>query len=204
MEQLRFRLPRKETRTTAGQQNKDHSHSRSRLQRHDESHMGTTSRCTHRKKIEAYPDAQYRSRPGRSALDAATVKILSLETSKISFNVILLADNDAYDRIISPISSIACQSTGMPAEAEQIHTSVLLNTKYRLKTSYGITTNHYAGNNTNPLQGQGQGSGNSPACWNAVSSPMWKALEKLSPLRFTTTTPDQATTTSTQGVAFTQ
>jgi hypothetical protein len=159
----------------------------------------------HTEKIEAYPDAQYGSRPGRSAIDAATVKILSLETSKISFNVILLADNDAsacYDRIISPISSIACQSTGMPAAAEQIHTSVLLNTKYRLKTSYGITANHYAGDATNPLQGQGQGSGNSPACWNAVSSPMWKALEKLSPLRFTTTTPDQETTTSTQGVAF--
>ncbi len=159
----------------------------------------------HSEKIEAYPDSQYGSRPGRSAIDAATVKILSLETSKILFNVILLADNDAsacYDRIISPISSIACQSTGMPAAAEQLHTNVLLQTKYRLKTSYGITAQHYDGNEDDPLQGQGQGSGNAPACWNAVSSPMWKALAKISPLRFTTSTPDQTITTSTQGVAF--
>ena len=138
-------------------------------------------------------------------MDAATIKTLIFEISKTTRNTLCLMDNDAtacYDRIICSLSSIACQRMGMPKSAEHMHNSVLLKTKYHLKTAYGITKRSYTSLPNNPLQGQGQGSGNSPACWNAISTPMWKALEKLTPLQFTTTTPDQSTSTSTQGVAF--
>jgi len=159
----------------------------------------------HCERLGVYPDSQYGSRPGRSAMDAATVKVLTFETSKVTRNALCLMDNDAvacYDRIITPISSLACQRSGMPKPMEHLHNSILLQTKYHIKTSFGTSKQTYTSTLNSPLQGQGQGSGNAPACWNATSSPMWTALRHLSPLQFTTTTPDKSITTSTQGVAF--
>ena len=114
-------------------------------------------------------------------------------------------DNDAtacYDRIISALSSIACQRIGMPKAAEQCHNNTLINMQFTVKTGFGISSEKYSSSPIDPLQGQGQGSGNTPSCWGAVSTPMWTALQKISPHRFFTISPDNTNETSTQGVAF--
>ena len=160
---------------------------------------------TQAEKLQAYPDAQYGGRQGRSAIDAVTIKRLAFEYSIVTRNPMLLMDNDAtacYDCIITPISSICCQQLGMTTLAEDAHNDILLKLKYHIKTAYSISPDFYQGTHDNPLQGQGQGSGNAPSCWNATSAPMWHALRKLSNLQYTTMTPDHSVTMATQGVAF--
>lgn len=116
-----------------------------------------------------------------------------------------LVDKNAmacYDCMICPITSIACQRLGMPASAEQLHDDVLLHTKYHIKTAHGISDNFYSSNDTQLHQGQGQGSGNAPSCWNATSTPMWTTLSELSPSEFCTFNPSFTNQTSTQGISF--
>ncbi len=100
------------------------------------------------------------------------------------------------------VSSIACQRLGMPPIAKHLHTEILRQNRYCLKTAYRISTNHYSHTEDLPLQGQGQGSGNAASSWNAVNAPMWHGHRHICPFSLTTTTPDRNTTTNTQGVAF--
>ena len=116
-----------------------------------------------------------------------------------------LIDNDAaacYNRIITNIAAIACQCLEMPLNAEHLHSSILLHNKYHVKTAHGTSDETYQSNPTDPLQGQGQGSGNAPSTWNAVSAPMWTTLANLTPLSYTTINPRGTNVTTTQGIAF--
>ena len=155
--------------------------------------------------LNAYPDSQYGSRPGRSSIDAVTVKFLAFEYTKTTKSSMCMMDNDAtacYDRIISLAASLACQCIGMATPLEHLHNEILLRNRYHVKTAYGISDEFYHHTNELPLQGQGQGSGNAPSSWNAVSSPMWTSLRSLHAADFLTTTPDGSITTASQGIAF--
>ena len=114
-------------------------------------------------------------------------------------------ENDAaacFDRIVTPLSSVACQRLGMPSSAEHTHAETLLRMQFSIKTGYGISSMTYGSSDEDPLQGQGQGSGNAPACWGATMTPMWTSLQSLSTSTFTASTPDSATAVSLQGTAF--
>jgi hypothetical protein len=51
-----------------------------------------------------------------------------------------------------------------------VHASTLAETKYKLKTSLGVSDEFYKNCDAYPIYGTGQGSGNSPAIWFIVSS----------------------------------
>ena len=152
-----------------------------------------------------YPDAQYGSRPGRNAPDAVLCKQLCYEISRISKSNMALLDNDAianFDRIVCSLSSIACQRLGMPAIIEQLHNEILLRMRYNIKTGYGTSEATYGGNLDSPMQGQGQGSGNAPSCWGALSTPMWVALRELCDHSFRAISADNSISCDLQGIAF--
>jgi hypothetical protein len=156
-------------------------------------------------KHSLYPDAQYGSRPGRNAPDAVLCKQLCYEISRTTRTNMALLDNDAianFDRIVCSLSSVACQRLGMPAITEKLHNDILLRMCYNVKTGYGTSTATYGASPTSPIQGQGQGSGNAPSCWGAVSTPMWAALKELCDQCFTAFSADLKTTCNLQGIAF--
>ena len=75
-----------------------------------------------------YPDAQYGSQPGRSAINGVLCKTMLWEFGRVTRTNFGVMDNDAtanYDRIICSLSSIACQNLGMPCTAEVPHNNVL-------------------------------------------------------------------------------
>ncbi len=58
-----------------------------------------------------------------------------------------------------------------------VHAKTLKETKYKLKTSMGISDEFYTNCEAFPIYGTGQGSGNSPAIWCIVSSVLFAAHE---------------------------
>ena len=114
-------------------------------------------------------------------------------------------DNDAianFDRIICSLSAVACQRLGMPAITERLHNEILLKMRYNIKTGYGTSTQTYGATEDNPMQGQGQGSGNAPSCWGAISTPMWIALRAMCSHSFKAYSSDNNLQCELQGVAF--
>jgi hypothetical protein len=114
-------------------------------------------------------------------------------------------DNDAtanFDRIVCNIAAIACRRLGMPKQAEQCHNDTLFRLRYNVKTGHGTSQDTYGSTTDNPMQGQGQGSGNAPSCWGAVSTPMWTALDAISPTSFTSKSADRTISNKSHGVAF--
>jgi ribonuclease HI len=159
----------------------------------------------HAEQLQLYPDAQYGSRPGRNSIDAVLCKILCYEFTRVTRSNMGLLDNDAmanYDRIICSLSSIACQRLGMPKIIEHLHNEILNHLRYNVKTGFGTSLDTYGAEPGNPVQGQGQGSGNAPSCWGAISTPMWSALRTLCAHSFKAHTADFHYNVDTQGVAF--
>ena len=92
-------------------------------------------------------------------------------------------DNDAtgcYDRIITSLGMIACRRLGMPDCAIRCQADTLKNMRYALKHAYGIALKEYFGTTKNPLFGNGQGCGFSPATWLALVVILLNALDRIS------------------------
>ena len=152
-----------------------------------------------------YPEEQYGSRPGRSASSAVLSKVLIAEYCRASRLNLGWLDNDCtanYDRIVCSLSSIACQRLGLPKRAEELHNNTLLHMRYTIKTGSGLSDTTYGSEPASPVQGQGQGAGNAPSCWGAISTPIWAALQKVCPYRFTCQSADKQSTVELQGVGF--
>jgi hypothetical protein len=82
-------------------------------------------------------------------------------------------DNDdasCYDRIIPALASLIGRKFGLHKNVVFVHASTLEETKYKLKTSLGVSEELYANCTAFPIYGTGQGSSNSPAIWCIVSS----------------------------------
>jgi hypothetical protein len=75
-----------------------------------------------------------------------------------------------FDRIIPSIVSLLNKKNGCPPETVLMHAATLSNAKYYLKTKYGVSKNFYAHSDDNPVYGNGQGAGDSPAQWNQESA----------------------------------
>ena len=74
--------------------------------------------------------------------------------------------------------------------------------RYHIKTGSGISDTTYGSEPHNPVQGQGQGAGNAPSCWGALSTSIWSALPRVYPHRFTCQSADKQSTVQFQGVGF--
>jgi hypothetical protein len=82
-------------------------------------------------------------------------------------------DNDTascYDRIIPALASLIDRKFGLHRNVVFVHATTLKETKYKLKTSLGVSEEFYENCEAYPIDGTGQGSGNSPAIWCIVSS----------------------------------
>jgi hypothetical protein len=82
-------------------------------------------------------------------------------------------DNDAapcFDHIIPALASLIGHKYGMHWNVIFVHAMTLEETKYKLKTSMGVSDKLYSNCQAFPIYGTGQGSGNSPAIWCIVSS----------------------------------
>jgi exonuclease III len=125
----------------------------------------------------------YGSRPGRSAHDPALIEVLQNEIYRMSMKPGVNFDLDAtscYDRILASIASICSRRVGIDKMVALTNAQTLEHAKYHLKTSLGISQTWYQHNESKPIHGTGQGSGNSPAIWCFVCSALFDALEEKS------------------------
>jgi hypothetical protein len=82
-------------------------------------------------------------------------------------------DDDAascYNRIIPALASLIGRKFGFHRNVVFVHASTLEETKYKLKTSLGVSDEFYENCEAYPIYGTGQSSGNSSAIWFIVSS----------------------------------
>ena len=120
----------------------------------------------------------YGCRPARSAQDPVFLEILQHEIYKTSMKTGIHKDLDAtscYDRILPAIANICSRRVGVHKSTATLNSRTLERTKYRIKTSAGISDDWYEHNTNNPIYGTGQGSGNSPQIWNFICTTLFDA-----------------------------
>ena len=116
---------------------------------------------------------QFGGRPGRTAHDPVFIEEQIQEYSRLTRYTSIKFANDAtacYDRILPSIASIASRSFGTPANVCYVMATTLLEARYKLKTSLGLSESYYKHCKEFPIYGSGQGSGNSPVIWVFISS----------------------------------
>jgi hypothetical protein len=127
----------------------------------------------HAEQHELLHPGQYGSRSGRDALIPAFIEELKTEICYATRKSLINFDNDAascYDRIIPALASLIGRKHGLHKNVVFVHASTLAETKYKLKTSLGVSDEFYENCEAFPIYGTGQGSGNSPAIWCIISS----------------------------------
>ena len=127
-------------------------------------------------------DSQYGSRPGRHALGAVFMKLLSYEICRITRTPLASFDNDAkscYDRIIIAMAMLLCQRAGMPVQACLMAAICLQQAQYYVKTKFGISTSFYRSTEESPTHGPGQGSRMGPVLWLLISCLLFAAMASL-------------------------
>eukprot|EP00957_Ditylum_brightwellii_P113748 8672558-Ditylum_brightwellii.AAC.1 len=108
---------------------------------------------------------QFGNWKGRTALDALLMKIVTMDCICLFHLNGAILNNDAaacYDRMIPELMVVHLKVLGLPNNATK--TSVQLNhkTKHHIKTTAGVTKEHYQSTKDCPLFGEGQGKGLSP------------------------------------------
>jgi hypothetical protein len=83
-----------------------------------------------------------------------------------------------YDRIIASIASIISRSHGQHRDVCFVHAETLQAAKFRLKTAMGVTKEFYQHCTAYPIDGTGQGSGNSTVLWVFISSVLFTCHDK--------------------------
>jgi len=127
-------------------------------------------------------EGMYGSRPGRSAHDPALIEVLQHETYRMSMKSGINFDLDAtscYDRILASIAAMSSRRLGVANTVTLMNTNMLEDARYHLKTSLGVSLNHYRHTVEHPIHGTGQGSGNSPALWCFVCSLLFDAFQSV-------------------------
>jgi hypothetical protein len=74
------------------------------------------------------------------------MKMLMYDLTRILRLSLVMFNNDTtecFDRIIVSLAMIGALRIGMPRPAARLHSSVLLNMKYYMKTAHGILNEHY-------------------------------------------------------------
>lgn len=123
--------------------------------------------------LEAFNEGQGGSRSGRRTQELLLTKHLQYAILRLLKQNGSLFDNDAkscFDRIVMPVTSLAAQQLGMPPKACDVFLNTPRQTKYHVKTAYGISERSYSSNDRRTIHGPGQGGRGSPAIWVAISS----------------------------------
>jgi hypothetical protein len=83
-----------------------------------------------------------------------------------------------FDRIVTPVMSILNRKNGCPAKAVEMHSYMLEQAKYHLKTKTGISSTFYSHSHQTPVHGNGQGAGDSPSQWCQQSAMLFDLYAK--------------------------
>jgi len=147
---------------------------------------------------------QYGSRSSRDALIPAFLEELKNEVCYTTRKSLINFDNDVascYDRIIPALASLIGRKYGLHRNVVFVHASTLAETKYKLKTSMGVSEEFYANCEAFPIYRTGQGSGNSPAIWCIVSLVLFTCHQEQAHGAFFCT-PDQEMSVSLSMIGF--
>ena len=130
-------------------------------------------------------DKQHGSRQRRQAIDAAMLKLLTMETARHGRRTIAMTQYDeknCFDRIFRQNSNIFARQAGISHNLLKARTLVKDNMKRKVKTGLGITegTHHQrAGKPT--LKGKIQGTADTPLLYSMLSSVAIKAHKSFTP-----------------------
>jgi hypothetical protein len=87
-------------------------------------------------------DGQYGSRPGGDTLIPVFIQEMKNEICYASRKALINFDNDTascYDQIIPALTSLISRKFGLHTDVVFVHTKTLEETKYKLKTSIGVS-----------------------------------------------------------------
>ena len=133
--------------------------------------------CVHTRKFNP---GQYGGLPCHNTITPTIIEELQYEISRASKRPLVHLDYDATacnDRIILPMASLISQAHGQHHSIVLINATTLKSARYLLKTQLGISSISYSHSNLLPIYGSGQGSGNSPGLWCAISSVLFDVYE---------------------------
>lgn len=135
----------------------------------------------------------YGSVPGKMAIELVMLNQISNDICRTNKINLICFENDAsacYDRILVHLGMLAARRCGMPTNAIQIHADTLERMQYKVKIAFGISNQHYSGEQGKPLFGTGQGSGASPAVWLTLVVILMNTLDRLTRERIRFRSPD--------------
>ena len=130
-------------------------------------------------KHQVLGNAQWGSRPGRSAIEASLMTQLKYETCVLQRTKAGFMFNDAkscYDRIVMNLAAVRARQLGLPLLLATHVTLFLHKAIYRVKTAHGTSHDNYSHSDSVPLHGPGQGSRMAPAIWVFVSTLLMQCL----------------------------
>jgi hypothetical protein len=116
---------------------------------------------------------QHGSRRNRQSIDAAMLKLLTMETAQIGMRTIAMTQYDeknCFDRIFRQNSNIFAQKAGVSKNILAARTLVKNNMKRRVKTGLGTTKGTYHRTDEEPtLDGEIQGTADTPSCFRCLA-----------------------------------
>jgi hypothetical protein len=127
-------------------------------------------------------DNQWGCRPGRHAIGAVMLKVMSYEIARVTRTPLGSFDMDAascFDRIIIALAMLLCRRQGVPSGTCIMAATVLLYAQFYIKTTHGISEDWYSSTFDFPTHGPGQGSRIGPALWVLVSCLMFAAMDEV-------------------------
>ena len=128
-------------------------------------------------------DGLFGGQPGCKAQSLVFLEELKYDISFCTRRTLFNFDNDAtscYDRIIVSFASLINRKYGLHKKVVAVHATTLLQARFHLRTTTGISQEHYSHSIHYSIYGSGQGSGNSPAIWLFISSTLCDTHNQLS------------------------
>ena len=136
----------------------------------------------HSVKNKIIGDNQYGGVPGGSLDLVALINEFITETHKFTFCKLFTLQNDVkncFDRIINNHSTRHSRRFEILDKFCKLHSTTLLNVKYRVQTTLGTAKFHCQNTIQDPANGSGQGADSSCTKWDLISVPMMTTLERL-------------------------
>ncbi len=174
---------------------KDH-----RIHRHRTIHIGEADKqlvqkldvarslMRHAEHHGAIDDDAYGGRKGRQSTDVAWAASMVINQAHHEHRPACIFFNDlqsCYDRIIESQANMSLRSLGAPPEVLRLHANLKRNCEYYIVTKLGVSQMANRHSDECPVLGTGQGDGDGPARWLAVSLPIIRAYKnKAQPFIF--------------------
>ena len=128
--------------------------------------------------------SQSGSCPGRRVIEVVVFKEHKYLYARQTRTTLMTMDNDAkacYDRVICNLAMMTSRYFGMPINACKMQANTLKAMKFHVRTTMGISNDHYTHTQATPVHGSGQGSCASPAIWLLISSILMRCLDDAVP-----------------------